>query len=532
MRKRSRSSPARRWAPKRHKFAVAFIDGAPQALHAISSFIEQILVKDPSCRPKAKELLSDGWCCEAKQATLQGRHARKARKSIVSFAQMSHFSKAALNCMAAQLDTHKIENLADAFASLDLDHDGKLSTSEFADGLAEMGVELEVIHQLVGSIDMDCASWPTREDPAAAERLFFSDGGKLLDEVVFHAFQIFDLNGDGHISLDELRMMLSGQGPLSAVETPDPTQRFASDSTLKRRGRMAGLADDWALLVRVKCLDHLHVQTFEVGANESVMDLKMAIGRSLSLSVQSQRLSLGSKVLEELLSRTRGSIARRSAWVQRASLKMEQAFIHRPGWFADLDHLLGQDHEVAGEVFGDDALQREGFVGLRVEATNMETARGSSQRCELCGKDEGQVDYYGKCGHCGQSGGLRLTCEECSQSFPSSYAKEVHMKFVHPKPRSMSFVPKEPAKPCSEASKVLPDGKTVEQALKDLDTSGDGVVSFDEFKAYLARDAHPEEAVEAGSSVRTHPVVLDGRLEKPFGWGGCKKLFIACVYKT
>lgn len=26
---------------------------------------------------------------------------------------------------------------------------------------------------------------------------------------------------DGHISLDELRMMLSGQGPLSAVETPD-----------------------------------------------------------------------------------------------------------------------------------------------------------------------------------------------------------------------------------------------------------------------------------------------------------------------
>eukprot|EP00434_Breviolum_minutum_P025249 symbB.v1.2.022306.t1/scaffold1973.1/size94122/10 len=43
---------------------------------------------------------------------------------------------------------------------------------------------------------------------------------------------------------------------------------------------------------------------------------------------------------------------------------------------------------------------------------------------------------------------------------------------------------------------VLPDGKTVEQALKELDTSEDGVVSFDEFKAYLARDAIPEEAIE------------------------------------
>lgn len=185
-------------------------EASPQCV----SFIEQILVKDPSCRPKAKELLSDGWCCEAKQATLQGRHARKARKSIVSFAQMSHFSKAALNCMAAQLDTHKIENLADAFASLDLDHDGKLSTSEFADGLAEMGVELEVIHQLVGSIDMDCDGHINYTEFVAS---LLHVQGKLLDEVVFHAFQIFDLNGDGHISLDELRMMLSGQGPLSAV---------------------------------------------------------------------------------------------------------------------------------------------------------------------------------------------------------------------------------------------------------------------------------------------------------------------------
>ncbi|CAJ1360892.1 unnamed protein product, partial [Effrenium voratum] len=179
------------------------------------AFIERLLVKDPSSRPLAKEALRDPWLADSdKKGPLSGRQARKARKSIVSFAQMSHFSKAALNCMAAQLDTHKIEDLAGAFADCDTDNDGKLSTSEFAAGLAEMGVDLDVIHQLVASVDMDCDGHINYTEFVAS---LLQAQGKLIDEVVFHAFQIFDLNGDGHISLDELRTMLSGNGPLSAV---------------------------------------------------------------------------------------------------------------------------------------------------------------------------------------------------------------------------------------------------------------------------------------------------------------------------
>ncbi|CAE7709486.1 CPK33 [Symbiodinium sp. CCMP2456] len=137
-----------------------------------------------------------------------------ARKSIANFAQMSFFSKAALNCVAAQLDTHKIENLAEAFAGYDADHDGRLSTAEFAAGLAEMGVDVDVIDQLVASVDMDCDGHINYTEFVAA---LLQVQGKLIDDVVYHAFQIFDLNGDGHISLDELRSMLSGGGPLSAV---------------------------------------------------------------------------------------------------------------------------------------------------------------------------------------------------------------------------------------------------------------------------------------------------------------------------
>ncbi|CAE7364105.1 CPK27, partial [Symbiodinium natans] len=185
------------------------------ASDAAVAFIQRLLVKEVSKRPLCREALGDAWFSGVeKQRSLSGRQARKARKSIANFAQMSFFSKAALNCVAAQLDTHKIENLAEAFSGYDADHDGRLSTAEFAAGLAEMGVEVDVIDQLVASIDMDCDGHINYTEFVAA---LLQVQGKLIDDVVFHAFQIFDLNGDGHISLDELRSMLSGGGPLSAV---------------------------------------------------------------------------------------------------------------------------------------------------------------------------------------------------------------------------------------------------------------------------------------------------------------------------
>eukprot|EP00438_Fugacium_kawagutii_P024019 Skav236716 [mRNA] locus=scaffold2096:118319:123686:+ [translate_table: standard] len=171
------------------------------------------------------------------------------------------------------------------------------------------------------------------------------------------------------------------------------------------RKEAGGFDEDWALLVRVKCLDQLHVQTFEVGASEVVADLKRAIAGSFSVKPELQRLTLGEKVLE--------------------------------------------DHEIAGDVFGSDAFEMEGFVGLRV----MGSASSCCNRCGSCAS----ADYYGKCGHCGESGGYLLTCDQCQQEFPSSYAKEVHMKFVHgsrPSRSRMSF------KPCAQEtskSEILPE---------------------------------------------------------------------------
>mmetsp|Transcript_99831 Transcript_99831/g.183390 ORF Transcript_99831/g.183390 Transcript_99831/m.183390 type:complete len:146 (+) Transcript_99831:64-501(+) len=42
---------------------------------------------------------------------------------------------------------------------------------------------------------------------------------------------------------------------------------------------------------------------------------------------------------------------------------------------------------------------------------------------------------------------------------------------------------------------VLPDGKTVEQVLREVDTSRDGLISFEEFKAYLLREGQAHESL-------------------------------------
>lgn len=178
------------------------------------AFVQRLLVKEESKRPLAREMLEDPWVSDSKHRIPVGRQARKARKSLVNFTQMSYIAKVAMNCIAAQLDTSKIEGLVNIFESLDTDADGKLSAAELAAGLAELGAEPDSIGQLLSSIDVDGDGSIQYTEFVAS---LLQVQGRLVEDVVFHAFHIFDVNGDGHISLDELRSMISGEGPLVAL---------------------------------------------------------------------------------------------------------------------------------------------------------------------------------------------------------------------------------------------------------------------------------------------------------------------------
>mmetsp|Transcript_3649 Transcript_3649/g.10995 ORF Transcript_3649/g.10995 Transcript_3649/m.10995 type:complete len:364 (+) Transcript_3649:1-1092(+) len=183
---------------------------------AAAAFISRLLAKAPQDRPAAAEALKDPWLSDRSKSPglPNGRMARKVRRSLEGFAAMDHFARAAMNCVAAQLDTGKVEGLSEIFESLDADHDGKLSAAELAVGLAELGVSPDSIGHLVDVLDLD-SNLSIQYSEFVASLL--STQGQLVEDVLYHAFHIIDINHDGVVSIDELRLMLSGGGPLAAV---------------------------------------------------------------------------------------------------------------------------------------------------------------------------------------------------------------------------------------------------------------------------------------------------------------------------
>eukprot|EP00927_Polykrikos_kofoidii_P025353 TRINITY_DN22793_c0_g1_i2.p1 TRINITY_DN22793_c0_g1~~TRINITY_DN22793_c0_g1_i2.p1 ORF type:complete len:257 (+),score=59.90 TRINITY_DN22793_c0_g1_i2:113-883(+) len=124
------------------------------------------------------------------------------------------FPKATMNYIAAQLDTNKIESLAEIFGTLDSNGDGSLTMAEMAAGLAELGVDVDSIGQIIDSVDMNGDGLVQYTEFIAA---LLQTQGKLIEDLIGHAFKLFDANDDNKISVDELRAMLSGDGPLVAV---------------------------------------------------------------------------------------------------------------------------------------------------------------------------------------------------------------------------------------------------------------------------------------------------------------------------
>jgi len=173
-------------------------------------FLRRALTKDESKRPSAAEMVVDPWFSEKHHAPMpRGRQAKKIRKSLENYMGRSYFAKAAMNCIAAQLDTTRIEHLTEIFQSMDVDQNGLLSPAEVAAGMAELGVDPDSIGQMVDALDVNHDGVVAYSEFVAS---LLKTQGQLIEEVLHHAFYIFDVNHDGMISLDTEWRWSSGSG--------------------------------------------------------------------------------------------------------------------------------------------------------------------------------------------------------------------------------------------------------------------------------------------------------------------------------
>jgi len=178
--------------------------------------IRKLLTISPKLRCTAQQALRDEWISRTAPRGAKVEMKPSYLEHLRRFQSANKFKKAALHVIAGELSKNDIAALRKTFVALDSDGDGLLTMSEMRDGLSQAGiaripVDLRCIMEDMdsngsGSIDY------TEFLAASLDRKLYSD-----EEVCWSAFRVFDRNGDGKISTNELKQMLSAD-PMSDIE--------------------------------------------------------------------------------------------------------------------------------------------------------------------------------------------------------------------------------------------------------------------------------------------------------------------------
>jgi calcium-dependent protein kinase len=168
-------------------------------------FVKRLLVVDPKARMTAAEALNHPWISN------QGHIAdadvpREVLENLRCFAQLSHLRRAALSMLAYTLTSDELSDLHDVFLSIDHNKEGTIQPGELIEVMKDkLGISEEEVNEIFGKLDrthQGKIEYTTFIAASMANRI------KLHDNLVRHVFDQLDANGDGQISLEDLRAVL------------------------------------------------------------------------------------------------------------------------------------------------------------------------------------------------------------------------------------------------------------------------------------------------------------------------------------
>eukprot|EP00435_Cladocopium_sp_Y103_P008945 s1987_g2.t1 len=169
--------------------------------------IGMLLKFEPELRYTAEQALQDTWIKDrapkAENISLQDRIVH----NLKSFRSKNKLKKAALNIIAGQMSESEIADLREIFKALDANGDGFLTVTELRDGIDKAHLRRPMIDldAVVEGVDADGSGLIDYTEFLAAtldKRVY------LQRDVCFSAFAVFDVDGDGRITLDELKQIL------------------------------------------------------------------------------------------------------------------------------------------------------------------------------------------------------------------------------------------------------------------------------------------------------------------------------------
>ncbi|KAL6611374.1 hypothetical protein ACP70R_039302 [Stipagrostis hirtigluma subsp. patula] len=197
----------------------------PNITPSAKDFVQKLLVKDPRARLTAAQALfghTHEWVREGGEASEIPLDI-SVLHNMRQFVKYSRFKQFALRALASTLNAEELSDLRDQFNAIDVDKNGTISLEELKQALAKdipWRLKGPRVLEIVEAIDSNTDGLVDFEEFVAAtlhvHQLVEHDTEKWKS-LSQSAFDKFDVDGDGYITSDELRMHTGLKGSIDPL---------------------------------------------------------------------------------------------------------------------------------------------------------------------------------------------------------------------------------------------------------------------------------------------------------------------------
>ncbi|KDP46753.1 hypothetical protein JCGZ_06541 [Jatropha curcas] len=194
----------------------------PTISNSAKDFVKKLLVKDPRVRLTAAQALSHPWVREGGDAS-EIPIDISVLSNMRQFVKYSRLKQFALRALASTLDDAELADLRDQFDAIDVDKNGSISLEEMRQALAKDlpwkmkdSRVLEILQAIDSNTDglVDFSEFVAAALHVHQLEEHNSEKWQLRSQA---AFQKFDLDKDGYITPEELRMHTGLKGSIDPL---------------------------------------------------------------------------------------------------------------------------------------------------------------------------------------------------------------------------------------------------------------------------------------------------------------------------